>query len=268
MQEQSIKDRTDKVSGFNASVPTSAVSQNITIEKLKSFMPKGASNEVTQALVDKINNVGSETGLMQEVFEEQILSYTHLLSGKGRSLEKLINALKYCNLKLIPDMTNERAWSIVFPDKYDKLITERRFVGSHVSMYNSSEMVVEIDKLLMIPASVQYAPLFHFSVKKLFDLANGIGALPGDKVSPTVQLNATVALADIVKMPEVAKVEVDVKVNQGTIIDEYEKAIGMMAQAKLDAISHTGGTGMFNLINAPIRAKKSKEPEIIDGEVE
>ena len=165
-------------------------------------------------------------------------------------------------------MTNERAWSIVFPEKYDKLITERRFVGSHVSMYNSSEMVVEIDKLLMIPASVQYAPLFHFSVKKLFDLANGIGALPGDKVSPTVQLNATVALADIVKMPEVAKVEVDVKVNQGTIIDEYEKAIGMMAQAKLDAISNTGGAGMFHLINAPIRAKKTKEPEIIDGEVE
>lgn len=273
MQEQSINDRINsmRVAGFDPSIPPTPESQNITVEKLKSFIPKGTSVEVTQALVDKINNVGNETGLIsQEVFEEQILSYTHLLSGKGRSLEKLINALKYCNLKLIPDMTNERAWAIVFPDKYDKLIRERRFVGSHVSMYNSSEMVIEIDKLLMIPASVQYAPMFHFSVKKLFDLANGIGAKPDDKVSPTVQLNATVALAEIVKMPEVAKVEVDVKVNQGSIIDEYQKAIEMMANAKMQGmINASGSKEMFHIVNSPVRAKQLKEPEaIIDGEID
>lgn len=276
MQEQntndkSINDRLNNVDikGFDASIPQYSNSQGITVEKLKSFLPKGTSFEVTQAIVDKINNTGNETGLMQEVFEEKVLSYMHLLNGKGRSLEKLVNALKYCSLKLIPGITNERAWAIVFPDKYDKLINEKRFVGSHVSSYNGSDMVVEIDKLLMIPVGVEYAPMFHFGVKKLYDLANGIGAKPGDKVSATVQLMATAELVKITKMPETAKVEVDVKVNHGSIIDEYEKAISMMAQAKLENITTAGDhKEVFKIVNSSVRAKSPREPEIIDVEAE
>lgn len=271
MQEQSINDRLEsiKIKGFDASVPQYSNSQGITIEKLKSFLPKGTSFEVTQAIVDKINNTGNETGLMQEVFEEKILSYMHLLNGKGRSLEKLVNALKYCSLKLIPGITNERAWAIVFPDKYDKLVLEKRFIGSHVSSYNGSDMVVDIDKLLMIPVGVEYAPMFHFGIKKLYDLSNGIGAKPEDRVSATVQMLAASKLVEITKMPEIAKVEVDVKVNQGSIIDEYEKAISMMAQAKLNGITDaTNHKEVFNIVNSSIRATKTKEPEIIDVETE
>lgn len=252
-----------------ASIPVHSNSQGLTVEKLKSFMPKGASAEVTQAIVDKINNTGNETGLLQEVFEEQILSYAGLVSGKGRTFEKLVNALKYCNLKLIPGMTNEKAWAITFPDKYDKLVSEKRFAASHVSMYNSSEMVIEIDKMLMMPVAIQYAPMFHHSVKKLFDLSNGFAA-NGKEASAHVQLMAATELAKITKMPETAKVEVDVKVNQGSIIDEYEKAINMMANAKLDQIK--SGGNMFGTINTPIRATKQiSEPEykdVIDAEVE
>ena len=252
-----------------ASIPVHSNSQGLTVEKLKSFMPKGASAEVTQAIVDKINNTGNETGLLQEVFEEQILSYAGLVSGKGRTFEKLVNALKYCNLKLIPGMTNEKAWAITFPDKYDNLVSEKRFVASHVSMYNSSEMVIEIDKMLMMPVAIQYAPMFHHSVKKLFDLSNGFAA-NGKEASAHVQLMAATELAKITKMPETAKVEVDVKVNQGSIIDEYEKAINMMANAKLDQIK--SGGNMFGTINTPIRATKQiSEPEykdVIDAEVE
>lgn len=251
-----------------SAIPVHSNSQVLTVEKLKSFMPKGASAEVTQAIVDKINNTGNDTGLLQEVFEEQILSYAGLVSGKGRTFEKLVNALKYCNLKLIPGMTNEKAWAITFPDKYDKLITEKRFAASHVSMYNSSEMVIEIDKMLMMPVAIQYAPMFHHSVKKLFDLSNGFAA-NGKEASAHVQFMATAELAKLTRMPETAKVEVDVKVNQGSIIDEYEKAISMMANAKLNEIKN--GSNMFGTINSPVRAKQLSEPEsneIIDADVE
>lgn len=263
LETLNTNDRIDR-----ASIPVHSNSQGLTVEKLKSFMPKGASAEVTQAIVDKINNTGNETGLLQEVFEEQILSYAGLVSGKGRTFEKLVNALKYCNLKLIPGMTNERAWAITFPDKYDKLITEKRFAASHVSMYNSSEMVIEIDKMLMMPVAIQYAPMFHHSVKKLFDLSNGFAA-NGKEASAHVQFMATAELAKLTRMPETAKVEVDVKVNQGSIIDEYEKAISMMANAKLNEIKNGGN--MFGTINSPIRAKQLSEPEkneIIDADVE
>ena len=40
----------------------------------------------------------------------------------------------------------------------------------------------------------------------------------------------------------------DFKVNQGSIIDEYEKAINMMANAKLNQITEGNGQGMFNIV--------------------
>ena len=58
-------------------------SDKLTVEKIKSFIPKGVSTEVTEALVEKINNTYSDTGLSQDIFNDQVLSYMHLVSGKG-----------------------------------------------------------------------------------------------------------------------------------------------------------------------------------------
>ena len=91
--------------------------QFITAERLKQMIPKGCATAVTEDILKIINSMENDTGLPQEYMEEKLMSNMHLLKGRqGVGIEKLINALKFCNLK--QNMTNEKAWSIVFPKKY------------------------------------------------------------------------------------------------------------------------------------------------------
>ena len=120
-------------------------SQNITREKLKKFLPKGSSVQVTDEIVDMINNMERDTGLPQTLLEEDVMSYMHMV-GKvgGVGINELVNAVKYCNLKR--NRSNKEAWAIVFPRKYDELTAAGKPVDNFVSMYNSSKLVVAIDK--------------------------------------------------------------------------------------------------------------------------
>ena len=185
---------------INPDMPSRSNSQNITAEKIKKFLPKGVSHQVSDEIVDMVNNMEDDTGLLQDYMEESFMSHFGVLKGTKTKLHDYVNAIKYCNLK--QHMTNDEAWAIVFPERYDKLIEEGRFNSSHVSMFNSREVVVKIDTQMYISASIQYAPYRHAAIKKQFDLMNGKGANSDDYVSPTVQHLAAVKLYDITEIAE------------------------------------------------------------------
>jgi len=228
-----------------------AESQRVTRERIMSFLPKGTAAKVTDDMVDMINNLENDTGLPQNLMEEDVMSYLHLVGSiKGVNVLDLINAVKYCNLKR--NMTNNMAWSIVFPAKMEELLSGKRDASSFVSMYNQSKLVVAIDKMMIIPTHIMYQGYFHQAVKKQFELMNGISAGDG-RVSPMVEHLAAKELALLTKQPEEAKSTVDVNINHGTIGDDYKAAIAAMAKAKMANIEE--GEDLFDTINAPVRAK-------------
>ena len=187
--------------------------QNITIDRLREMLPHKTNVAVTEEILELIHNMEADTGLPQELLEEDLMSYMHILGGtKGVGLKDLVNAIKFCNLKRNHD--NKEAWSIVFPDKYKSLVDRNMQVDNHVSMYNSSKLVVAIDKEMLIPVSLQYAPYFHAAIKKNFDLMNGRAANDKDgkpmTVSPMVQHLAAKELATLTKPPEEQKLSVSV----------------------------------------------------------
>ena len=209
----------------NFKPPIVADSQNITAERLKQFLPKGSSARITDEIVAVINRAETDTGLDQDMVEEQVLSYMHLLSGNV-GIEKLVNAIKFCNLRLLPGMGNARAYSIVFPDKTKQITGRGQVVDSFASMYNSTRLVVEINKLLIIPSYITYQPLYHAAIKKQFDLMNGIGAKEDDKVSSHVQHLAASKLAELTEMPADNSIELkigmtdDAKSAQQVLVDQ------------------------------------------------
>lgn len=234
-----------------AAQPPSPTPQGITVESLKSFLPRGTSVQVNQEVVDMINRAEAESGVAQELIEEQILSYTHLLNGRV-GFKQLLNAIKFCNLRMMPEMTNEKAYKVVFPEKTKEIEARGQTVSSFASMYNQTKTVTEIMKLLIVPAYVTYQPLYHAAIKKQFDLMNGIGAKPSDNVSPTVQHLAAAKLADLTKMPEDSSIELKIgmtdeakSVQQG-LMDQIA-AFTKIQKAKLDAgesISSVQKTGI------------------------
>ena len=85
--------------------------QHITKEKLKALLPRKTTIAVTDEIMKLIHNMEEDTGLPQEMMEEDLMSYTHLLSGTTNGMKDLVNAIKFCNLKR--NYENKVAWSIV-----------------------------------------------------------------------------------------------------------------------------------------------------------
>lgn len=196
-------------------------SQNITREKLKKFLPKGSSTQVTDEVLEAINNMERDTGLPQNLLEEDVMSYMHLV-GKigGVGIGELVNAVKYCNLKR--NRSNKEAWAIVFPKKYDELTEAGKPVDSFVSMYNGSKLVVAIDKEMIIPVYVQYSAYRHAAIKKQYQLMNGDDG-HGGNVSPMVMHLASKELYAMTKMPEDNKtIELKVGMSDAAMAQQQE----------------------------------------------
>ena len=170
-------------------------------ETLVKYMPKGFTGKITDEVLAMLNNVETDTGMSKELFSEQLYSYTHLLTG-GVGIEVLANAIKFVNLRMLPKMGAAKAFAIVFPEKAKEIEDRGSTVDSFASMYAGTKTVVAVQKLILVPVYISHAPIHNATLKKLFDLSNGIGARADDKVSPTVQMNAAIALNAATKMPE------------------------------------------------------------------
>ena len=181
-------------------------SQRITKEKLIALLPHKTNVAVTDEILELIHNVENETGLPQDSIEEDIMSYTHLLGGTTNGMRELVNAIKFCNLKR--NYSNKEAWSIVFPEKYDRLVDMGKAIDNHVSAYNGSKLVIAIDKEMLIPVHLQYAAYFHASVKKQFELMSGKSA--HGKTTAMVEHLAAKELALLTAAPVDTKIDLKI----------------------------------------------------------
>lgn len=244
--------------------PISNESQNITIEKIKKFLPKGSSVKVSESIIEEIRNIENSTGLSQEYTEEKIMSSLHLIGGETNySMSDLVNAVKYCNL--IQHYTNEQAWAITFPARYDKLVSEGRQVASHVSMYNSRPIVSEVLKTMVIPAHISYMPYFHKAVEKQYQLMNGIGANDGEKVSAHVQHLAAKELREITQMPEDNSIELKIGASDAVLEQQKELNTSIQQLVLAQAAQFAKGGKVEDV--QKIHMKVSEPEEIIDADI-
>ena len=200
--------------------PPKCKSQNITVEKLKKFMPKGTASKVTEEIVAYINNIENDTGLNQEYAEERVMSCMHLLGKQGVTLEKLVNAVKYCTLKRYHN--NKKAWAITFPEEYDALVKRNGFIDSHVSEFNKTYLVIEIDKMMLVPFHIQYDQIKHEALQVQVNLMRGIGANDDDRVTPHIQHLAAKTVSEILKSPDEKSFELKIGTSDTMVAVQQE----------------------------------------------
>ena len=213
--------------------PRNTNKQLLTKERLATFLPKGSSTKLTDELLAKINSVEVATGMDQGLFEEQLCSYAHLI-GPGISLEKLMNAIKYVTLREVMG-GSAKAYRVVFPEKTVEIEARGATVDNFASMYANTKAVIEVQKLVMIGVHITHAPLRNQLLQKMVNLSNGVGAKPDDYVSPTVQLNATIAAYDAVKIPDDNSMELKIGMSDSAMDSQNNLAeqIGKMAEIQM-----------------------------------
>jgi hypothetical protein len=243
------RDLKNTATKLDPAMPKNCSEQFVTIERIKELLPRKTSAGVTQAVVDEINRIEETTGLPQDYMEEKILSNLHRLSGSGYTLEKLVNAIKYA--QLCEHYNKEQSWSIVFPDRYKRLKDAGKKVSNHVSMYEQTDLVIEMKTAMIIPDSLTYRPVAHKMTMKLVELANGQAA-GGKDVSANVQFLAASKLVELYKMPEVKEAQLTIGMDAESksvtqnLADQIAKMTVIQAK-RLDAGEDIGSVQKLNL---------------------
>lgn len=243
--------------------PPKCKSQNITVEKLKKFMPKGTASKVTEEIVAYINNIENDTGLNQEYAEERVMSCMHLLGKQGVTLEKLVNAVKYCTLKRYHN--NKKAWAITFPEEYDALVKRNGFIDSHVSEFNKTYLVIEIDKMMLVPFHIQYDQIKHEALQVQVNLMRGIGANDDDRVTPHIQHLASKAVLDALRSPEENSIELKIGASDTMVAVQQEISDSLAEIVSNQRKAFQTGANVAELQRIHVKNKgRNADEDIID----
>ena len=204
------------------------MSDDLTIEVLHRAAPKSVRNQITQKTVDTINTALSDSAELH-IYRENILGYLEVMKTGKFKISDYINAVKYCSLKLLGS-TNVEAYTKTFPERYQYFLdndTEDRHIGGHISLYNKGVLVSKIMEQSLVPIHIINADLHQKSI-------NHLAYLMLHAKSEKVQGDSAAKLADILKMPETLKVELDIGIIEDDSIKELrETTLELVRQQKL-----------------------------------
>ena len=105
-----------EVKAIASNLPVPEDSPALTLEQLKAVMPVRQKQNITQDLVDSLNQMMVEPEY-REHFRDNLLSYADVLQDPNTTMKGYIRAVKYVSYKLM-GYTNQEAWVKTFPERY------------------------------------------------------------------------------------------------------------------------------------------------------
>lgn len=218
------------------------------IDALKAVMPTKQKHNITQSLVDELNLLVTEPN-ERETFRENIMGFVTVLNDPNIALAHYVQAVKYVSYKMMGD-SNQEAWIKTFPDRYKRLIDAGRDAGhirSTVGCYNRNKVVAAVTELSLIPSWIINQDIYQRAV-------NVQAMLMTSAKSETVRQNAADSLMTHLKMPEAAKMTLDINV-------EEDDSLRQLREVTTDLVRQQKKMLEEGLVNA----KEVAESKIIPG---
>ncbi len=204
----------------------------LTLHQVAHALPPNLKNNVTQQLVDNINNCVADP-IMAEAIKDNFLSYTQVLSEGKFKTEDYLSAVMYVSFKLM-GMTNQDAYSRTFPARYRTLLnngTSAKDISSYVSMYNKGRLVNLILEKSLIPTWVLNQHIYQKAINVQADLMSNAN-------SEMVRMQAANSiLTHLVKPKEVGPL-INLDLREGSGLNELKATLTQLAQQQRDLISN------------------------------
>lgn len=235
--------------------------QKITVEKLRYFLPKGSRVKVNEQTVELVNKLINESTVHKGLMEERLMSHLHLL-GPGVGMKQLIKGIQFVTLSTTPGLTQSKAWMITFPEKAQEILERNGDPSSFASQYASTKVPRTIMESIQIADSITYAPLNHQIVEKLLQLINGKAA--DGPASATVQLNAAIALREIVKVPDDMRISLTHSTDAETKNVQKELADRIGDMAALMAARFSKGEKLKDVQKIGIKTETAEDAELLN----
>lgn len=202
----------------------------LTLQQIAHALPPNLKNNVTQQLVDNINNCVADP-IMAEAIKDNFLSYTQVLSEGKFKTEDYLSAVMYVSFKLM-GMTNQDAYARTFPARYRTLLnngTSAKDISSYVSMYNKGRLVNLILEKSLIPTWVLNQHIYQKAINVQADLMSNAN-------SEMVRMQAANSiLTHLVKPKEVGPL-INLDLREGSGLNELKATLTQLAQQQRDLI--------------------------------
>lgn len=222
----------------------------ITLDLLRQALPRAHRNMATPEIVERFNQAAS--GEMADYLRENFLGYMDVLQEGKFKLDDYLNAVKYVSYKVM-GKSNRTAYSLVFPDRFTRLMADPTLnaeIDSYVTAYNKGKLVNLILAQTMTPTHVLNQDMFQKALNVQMELAL-------TAQSEMVRSQAANSVLTILKVPETAKVKIDVNVKHDNSIEALQEMMAQVAQQQQDLL----GKGV------PLQAITSV-PLVIEGDYE
>lgn len=204
----------------------------LTLQQVAHALPPNLKNNVTQQLVDNINNCVADP-IMAEAIKDNFLSYTQVLSEGKFKTEDYLSAVIYVSFKLM-GMSNQDAYARTFPARYRTLLnngTSAKDISSYVSMYNKGRLVNLILEKSLIPTWVLNQHIYQKAINVQADLMSNAN-------SEMVRMQAANSILTHLAKPKEVGPLINLDLRESSGLNELKATLTQLAQQQRDLISN------------------------------
>lgn len=187
-------------------------------ETMLQILPKNMRGNLTDKNMTTIND--ALQGTDYHGLKDNFLGYASVLREGRFSISSYINAVKYISYKMMGD-SNIAAYTKVFPERFQRMTdmgAEPKYITGIVAVYNKNVLVNKIFEQTIIPSHVLNADTYQNAV-------NHLAHLMIHSTSEKVQSDSAAKLVDVLRPPEVTKVELDIGLKTDKSIEELHNTM-------------------------------------------
>jgi len=226
----------------------------MTKELVQELLPKKFKKQVTDELVDKLNKLAEDPNY-GEIFTEEFLNYSNLLEyNPNWDINTYINAIKFYT-QINNGRTITDAYCITFPERLQRRLDKgesKSDITGEASRYNKSQLVNKIREQAIVPVHLTNQHHLQGSINELVRLSTSAK-------SEMARVKALDILLNHLTPPETAKVELDIKTDTTSAIEELKRATEELAIQQLKSIK--AGQSVKEMLEAPILEAEVEEYE-------
>ena len=220
-----------------------------TVEDVKKAVPSHIRNNITQPLVDTLNNIAADP-LIAEDIRNNFVSYSAVLKEGKFKVEDYLNAVAYVSYKIMGN-TNEESYAKTFPHRYSALIakgTAMKDIASYVSAYNKGKLVNLILEQTLVPTWVLNQDLYQKAINVQADLMR-------NAQSEKVRVEAANSLLTHLGKPKEGSFQISIGEVESSGMREMREMLREVAENQREAI----GSGRMRTIDVAAQRIKAED---------
>ena len=220
-----------------------------TMEDVKKAVPSHIRSNITQPLVDTLNNIAADP-LIAEDIRNNFISYSAVLKEGKFKVEDYLNAVAYVSYKIMGN-TNEESYAKTFPHRYSALIakgTVKKDIASYVSAYNKGKLVNLILEQTLVPSWVLNQDLYQKAINVQADLMQ-------NAQSEKVRAEAANSLLTHLGKPKDGSFQISIGEVESSGMREMREMLREVAENQRDAI----GSGRMRTIDVAAQRIKTED---------